>query len=358
MKSKFWIFLILLFLPSLEALKLDLLYEKLEEPTPEWILKQIHQDIAPYTTELSRKSLDELFSNNDYCLVRVQVVDGKMTFQKSEWAKIHQVADWIIQLFKVFNTLVRLPDVDFVFSCHDYIQLKGTPLPIFIISKKKHDHGLILYPDWYSLRGFEPDKTLVLEGNVLHPWESKKPLLFFRGSDSGISDWDLWLNYPRPKLMEMSVQHPDLIDAKFNYLFNHHIIGEQARSLGYMGEYVSMRDSSCFKYAMDIDGNCAATPRMPLLMHSTSVILKNTTDSVLWFYPRVKPYEHFIPVSEDLSDLFIKLEWAKNHDAQCQKISANARRLAAEIFNHELIYVYLHRLLVEYAKKQALYYHE
>jgi hypothetical protein len=97
---------------------------------------------------------------------------------------------------------------------------------------------------------------------------------------------------------------------------------------------------------------------MPLLMHSTSVILKNSTDSVLWFYPMVKPYEHFIPVAEDLSDLFIKLEWAKNHDAQCQKISANARRLAAEIFNNELIYVYLYRLLVEYAEKQNVHYHE
>ncbi len=322
-----------------------------------WMMEQINHDLAPFKTELSRKFLDELFLRDELCLVRVQVVSGVMTFQKSEWAKRHPIPDHIILPLMELHARLQLPDLDFVFSAHDELNRvrNEPPLPIFIITKSKQDTGLILFPDWFALKEFEPDKSFVLQGNALYPWESKSHLLFFRGADSGIWDPKRWMSFPRPKLMKLAAECPDLIDAKLTYI-NHTQFYDYAQKRGYLGDWVPIQDALRHRYLMDIDGNCAATPRFPLFLHGNSVILKNMTDSILWFYGIIKPYEHFIPVEENLSNLFTQLEWAKNHDDECQKISENARKLAAEVFSRESIYLYLYQLLCEYSKKQQPHY--
>lgn len=343
-------------LAAFVTLNVDLFYAKMKEPAPEWMMEQINHDLAPFNTELSSKFLDTLFERDDLCLVRVKVSSGNISIQKSNWANRHIVAEKIIQPLLELHAFAPLPDLDFVFSAHDELNRvrNEPPLPIFIITKARQDAGFILIPDWFALKEFEPDKSLVVQGNALYPWESKSHLLFFRGGDSGIWDLRRWPDFPRPKLMKLSNEYPDLIDAKFSYL-HHRQFHEYAHQQGFMGEWISMQETIQHKYLMDIDGNCAPTPRFPLLLHSNSVILKNMTDSMLWFYGTIKPYEHFIPVKENLSDLLTQLAWAKNHDEECQKISENARKLAAEVLSPESIYLYLYQLLCEYSKRQQKY---
>lgn len=108
---------------------------------------------------------------------------------------------------------------------------------------------------------------------------------------------------------------------------------------------------------MDIDGNCAATPRFPLLLHTNSLVFKSVTDSIQWFYGKIKPYTHFVPVAEDLSDLVTQIKWAKKHDKKCKEISDNARQLADEVLSQESVYLYLYKLLEEYSRRQHDQYH-
>ena len=44
----------------------------------------------------------------------------------------------------------------------------------------------------------------------------------------------------------------------------------------------------------------------------------------------LQPYEHFIPVREDLADLPQLIEWARAHDSLCQRIAENGQRIAME----------------------------
>jgi hypothetical protein len=222
--------------------------------------------------------------------------------------------------------------------------------PIFCITQYKNKNGVIVIPDMFALKGFEPGKSLVLEGNRIYSWESKSNTVFYRGMDLGIVDLPTWLIHPRPKLVSLSCQHPDLIDAKFTNLYSAHL--QYASEHGFMGNYVSMRDHPKHKYLISVDAVCAATPRFPLLLHSNSVVFKDTVKAHLWFFKAIKPYEHFIPIKEDLSDLLTQLDWAKNHDDECKKISENARQLAADVLTHEAIYLYFYRLLEAYSKKQ------
>ena len=39
--------------------------------------------------------------------------------------------------------------------------------------------------------------------------------------------------------------------------------------------------------------------------------------------PDLIPFEHFIPVKQDLSDLIEMTQWLKSHDKESQKIALN-----------------------------------
>ena len=43
----------------------------------------------------------------------------------------------------------------------------------------------------------------------------------------------------------------------------------------------------------------------------------------------MKPFVHYIPVKNDLSDFYEKFEWAKNNEHECTKIGKNAQDFAA-----------------------------
>ncbi|MBS0648436.1 MAG: hypothetical protein JSS10_04325 [Verrucomicrobia bacterium] len=343
------------------ALNPSVFQQKLQESTPLWMKEQIERDLAPFRKELSQKFLDSLFTKEEFYLFRVQVKDGKLTVQKSISVEGHPVPAMVIPHLQQLHALKPLPDLDILFTAHDTFypcQTKGPAWPIFIITKSKHDPGLILFPDWFALNDFEPDRAKILQGNDMYPWGCKINRLFFRGKDTGVhEDYARWKDYPRPRLVALSAKYPKLIDAKFNDLFYTPML-KKAKKEGWMGKFVSTKHFPRYRYLMDIDGNCAATPRFPLLLHSNSVILKSITDSIQWFYPKIKPYVHFIPVKEDLSDLLSQLEWAKNHHHECQIISQNARQLAEEVLSHEAIFLYLYRLLEEYSKRQQQYYLE
>ena len=57
---------------------------------PAWMDAQIQEDLAPFTSELSQKSIDALFANEALYLVRVRVTNGKLSIETSEKAKEHQ----------------------------------------------------------------------------------------------------------------------------------------------------------------------------------------------------------------------------------------------------------------------------
>jgi hypothetical protein len=228
------------------------------------------------------------------------------------------------------------------------------------MSKCTTDAGLILIPDWYAFCGYEKEKELIHQGNKECPWVTKLQILFFRGADSGAWDRANWRASPRFKLVTLSQQNPQLIDARLSHLLPYEDTDEIRNLIhneGFVGEYIPLNKHAKYRYLMDVDGHCAATPRLPALLSSNSVVFKHMTRSQLWFYGKIKPYIHFIPIHEDLSNLLQQLAWAQSHDEECRQISLNAQRFAKETLTPEVAYLYLYRLIQEYSKKQKMNYH-
>ena len=88
------------------------------------------------------------------------------------------------------------------------------------------------------------------------------------------------------------------------------------------------------------------------IMLSNSVLVKQETSKIEWFYAAMQPYVHYVPVNENLSDIFKQLEWMKSHDSELQKISMNAQNFAHNNLLPEHIEEQFVLILNEYHKIQ------
>lgn len=60
-----------------------------------------------------------------------------------------------------------------------------------------------------------------------------------------------------------------------------------------------------------------------------SLVLKVDSHFEQWYYDRLVPWRHYIPIKGDLSDLEDKLAWAQDprNDAVCEQIALQGREL-------------------------------
>lgn len=82
-----------------------------------------------------------------------------------------------------------------------------------------------------------------------------------------------------------------------------------------------------FKYQINVDGTVAAY-RMPYLLAGGGLVLKQQSPYYEHFYSQLVPWEHFVPVKRDLSDLVDRVKWARDNDDKAQQIAVNARNFA------------------------------
>ena len=116
----------------------------------------------------------------------------------------------------------------------------------------------------------------------------------------------------------------------------------------------SEEDHLKFKYLISVDGNTCAWMRVPWIMLSNSVLLKQETTKMEWFYPALKAFHNYIPLREDLRDLFEKYEWLKQNDKKIQAISENATNFVENNLSPEDIDKQMVIILNEYAKIQEM----
>lgn len=101
-----------------------------------------------------------------------------------------------------------------------------------------------------------------------------------------------------------------------------------------------------------MDGTVAAY-RFPYLMLGSSLVLKQNSQYYEFFYSHLKAGTHYVPVKRNLSDLVEKIKWAKENDAEAQKIAAAGQTLARELLQPSRLYCYYFRVLQMYSERQT-----
>lgn len=75
------------------------------------------------------------------------------------------------------------------------------------------------------------------------------------------------------------------------------ILSEEDRGIFEKTQFMHLRQQvQKFKYVVNVEGNCAAL-RLKHLLSSPSAVFFVQSDEIEWYYPLLKPYVHYIPVS-------------------------------------------------------------
>ncbi len=182
------------------------------------------------------------------------------------------------------------------------------------------------------------------------PWQDRAPVVFWRGATTGqlrhappgpdAPDDLTWL--PRLDLCARAARSPiagryDVGISNIVQVSEPHLVARIEAS-GLMRGRVPHSAFFGHKWLLVIDGNSNAWSALFAGLLRGSCVLKVASPKGFkqWYYDRLKPWVHFVPVEEDLSDLDELVAWLEAHDDDAQAIG-KAGRAFAEALTFEAV---------------------
>lgn len=245
---------------------------------------------------------------------------------------------------------------------------KYTPILSMSTEEKHADLLFPTYDDWARVqqdnnKWFVDSCCNFNTENFNKVWQSKKQTAIFRGSatgtgicektnirikasfmseseinkkesflDAGIVKWNC-----RPKKIKnnKSLQILDIHKLKIN-----------------LKNYMTLQEQSNYKYILHIQGHVEAFRlSIELSMYSVVLLVQNTWK--LWYSDLLEPYIHYVPVKEDLSDLFEIVKWCRQNDDKCKNIARNAFDFYEKYLNKNSILDYTQKILYDISKSMC-----
>ena len=155
--------------------------------------------------------------------------------------------------------------------------------------------------------------------------------------------------HKRRVLHKLGEENPDILDIMNIGRWqrkpgNTHLIPGNCEYLSYV--------ELAQKYAIliDIEGG-GYSGRLKYLMHSGRPVIVVDRVPKEFFYPFMKPWEHYIPVENDLSDLLEKTQWILDNYEEASQIGANAKEFANQYLTLDYALFHIKNLI---EKKEAL----
>ncbi len=338
------------------------LWWALQGSPSEWAQKQIESDFADFQT-ISQEGLDQTFKKikeSGVFAYRYRIVGGKI-FRIGEDDSLGRGALFEKVLRRIQKSK-QLPDVDFIvcigdgvpesYQAKDYwICEKQAPLLAWA-KRSGPARYVVLIPDILTTKEMSWHREIETVNEKLRqvPWEKRKEIAFWRGaSNDKAYTLENYREKPRYLISLLAAQHPDLVDAGFCRVYP----DEVARAVEKMivGN-TPVAGHLVYKYLPVLDGYMCTFPGYQWRLLSGSVPFKQDSDEIQYFYSALRPFEHYVPIKNDMSDLVEKIHWAKEHDTECRAIADNARKFALKNLMPDQIYAYFYWVFEKYASLQ------
>lgn len=153
----------------------------------------------------------------------------------------------------------------------------------------------------------------------------------------------------RAWMMDIGQKNPDDMDfVAMNWLAGHSPDGSRLPA----SRFVSMPDHAAYSMLLDIRG-AGYSGRLKLLMHAGRPVFLVERRFREFFYEHLRPFEHYMPVKEDLSDLAARVAEVKYDKALSERLGRGASAFAATYLTRRYALDYLRDLLLRIGKKKG-----
>lgn len=283
-------------------------------------------------------------------LTLYQIINHRL-YRQTDDQLIFPARNYGIEHF-LLNIIDTLPDMEFLVNTYDWPQ-NLLNIPILSFSKSLlARHTDILYPAWSFWDGgpalgsvyptgigrWDIMRQTLNKARQSIPWTKKDSRGFFRGSRTSSE---------RDPLVLLSRSRPELLDAQYT---KNQAWKSDEDTLGYPPAAELKHEAFCqYKYLFNFRG-VAASFRLRHLFLCGSLVIHVGSDWIEYFYDRLEPWYHYIPISTDLNDVEDILLFAQNNDYLVSKIARQGRDF---IWNHltmDNVEIYWKELLLEYYK--------
>lgn len=194
---------------------------------------------------------------------------------------------------------------------------------------------VVLLPDFFYT---EHDGYARFLPDEVPDWSSRSDTVLWRGSTTGA--WDFTVNtldtIPRYRMCRIGQTLGEQVDFKFYHVIQGRSEQDQVEirahfeESGLWGHRIPLEDFAQHKFFVQIDGNGNSWELVKKLRLGCCMLLVDS-DWLLWHNPLLRPWHHYVPVKNDLSDLAEIVAWCHSNDRAAREIGENGRRFALAI---------------------------
>ncbi len=196
--------------------------------------------------------------------------------------------------------------------------------------KNRSDKDVVLLPDLYHLTGFG-GKLQTVDPQA---WVAKSNKVAFFGTTTGNRSPDLnkRLLYCRERLNGYE-------NACDFFITNVAQMTEEAIKNCYKDKWIYMKHPYVdhtttynYKFNLDIPGNTASWDRVPLVLHSKSLLFKSPCTDMAFYYPLLQESVHYVAV-DDLKSIVNKQTYYLNNHKEVELLVNNANKFTKDFLN-------------------------
>lgn len=259
--------------------------------------------------------------------------------------------------YKSFLTEVLESDVVFRGSQSYLIALSvndgeyvSEDFPLFAFQKDRKSHNFLLPDIDFLVNRFYDDPIF----EYSEPrYIDKKSSAVFVGSTTGaprvffdLSDIEME-RVPRIKSATYFKNSPNVVFKLPQIVQCDSDVRDFLIALGLGGDFIPFTEQLEHKFLLSMDGNGATCSRIVLALKSRSVLLKYDSNSVLFYFKGMQPWEHYIPIHSD-EDVLKTIELENQDPDLFLKISHNANKFHKENLTKKHVVTYTRKLLSAY----------
>ncbi|KAA6186087.1 hypothetical protein F2Q65_06935 [Thiohalocapsa marina] len=306
-----------------------------------WLDEQLDTDFAHFRNQSNRQVLDNCWpaaQKTSRAYLRFTVKRGALYVNATKAARMRASSRSrvLTMLMRAIHRSSLLPEgLDMIILLEDGYEPDedlGLHAPICAFNYNASlDRRAILIPDPVTLLYWRPLHQAIQSANGRSRWEMKAPRAFWRGSTTGAVLTEAnFASLPRAQLVALSQ-----LDARIDAAFTNLTQGDEAayralRRTYRLSPWISPEDHVRYRYLVCADGNSSTWPGLLWRLATNSLVIKQRSDNIQWFYRALQPGVHYVEVDRQFRNLPQVLDKLYDEETPVRQIIKNANKFVEE----------------------------